>query len=166
MRIGISGGFRTWPCGIRWSDRWFFRQPPCRYECRHATHNLEAYFRPTRIIREAAARVAAKAGVPATWLNDAVESYLSPRGDYDPYLELEHLRVFVTRPEYLLAMKCAAMRLGAEFHDLDDVRYLLRYLNVTTVDEALAIVLRYFDEEHTQPKTRLALEELLVERSG
>ena len=53
------------------------------------------------------------------------------------------------------------MRLGEVFHDLDDVRYLLRYLNVTTLEEALAIVLRYVDEEHILSKTRLALEELL-----
>jgi hypothetical protein len=58
-------------------------------------------------------------------------------------------------------MKCAALRLGEEFHDLDDVQYLLRYLNITTAAEALAIVGRYFDESQLHPKTRLALEELL-----
>jgi len=74
---------------------------------------------------------------------------------------LPHLRVFVAHSEYLLAMKCAAMRLGAEFHDLDDVRYLLRWLNITELDEALRIVTRYFDDERLLSKTRLALEELL-----
>lgn len=53
----------------------------------------------------------------------------------------------MARPAYLLAMKCAAMRLGEEFHDLDDVRYLLRYLNITSVEEALEVVTRYFDAE-------------------
>jgi predicted nucleotidyltransferase len=130
-------------------------------DAREATRDVDAFFRPTKLIREAAVRVAARAGVPDSWLNDAVKGYLSPRGEYDPYLELGHLRVFVARPAYLLAMKCAAMRLGEEFHDLDDVRYLLRYLNVSTLEEALVIVLRYFDEEHILPKTRLALEELL-----
>ena len=130
-------------------------------DAREATRDVDAFFRPTKLIREAAARVAATAGVPDTWLNDAVKAYLSPRGEYDSYLELEHLRVFVAQPAYLLAMKCVAMRLGEEFRDLDDVRYLLRYLDVTTAEEALAIVLRYFDEEHIPPKTRFALEELL-----
>ena len=60
-------------------------------------------------------------------------------------------------------MKCAAMRLGEEFHDLDDVRYLLRYLNVTRASEALRIVTQYFDESQLPRKTRLALEELLPE---
>jgi hypothetical protein len=55
------------------------------------------------------------------------------------------------------------MRLGAEFHDLDDVRYLLRYLNISRVEEALAIVSRYFDDDVLLPKTRLVLVELLPE---
>jgi hypothetical protein len=128
---------------------------------RDATRDVDALLRPTRVIREAAARVAAKADVPANWLNDAVKGFLSPRGDFVPFLELGHLRVFTADPTYLLAMKCAAMRLGEGFQDLDDVRFLLRYLNLTSVSEALAIVTKYFDENTLSPKTRLALEELL-----
>jgi hypothetical protein len=63
--------------------------------------------------------------------------------------------------EYLLALKCAAMRLGEEFRDLDDVRYLLRYLNITSSSEALEVVARYVNEDAIPVKTRLALEELL-----
>lgn len=130
-------------------------------EAREATRDVDAVFQPTRVIREAAARVAARAGVPETWLNDSVKGFLSPRGDFVPYLELGHLRVFTAEPHYLLAMKCAAMRLGEEFHDLEDVRYLLRHLGITTAEQALAVVTRYFDAERLAPKTRLALEELL-----
>ena len=90
-----------------------------------------------------------------------MKGYLSPRGEYDSYVELAHLRVFVAQPAYLLAMKCVAMRLGEEFSDLDDVRFLLRYLNVSTAEEAVTIVLRYFDQEHNPPKARVALAELL-----
>ncbi len=130
-------------------------------DARGSTRDVDGFFRPTRLVREAAYRVAARAGVPDAWLNDAVKGFLSPRGSFDPYLELPHLKVFVAQPEYLFAMKCAALRLGEEFHDLDDVRFLLRYLDISTADEALAIVTRYFDERQLQPKTRLALEELL-----
>jgi hypothetical protein len=131
-------------------------------DARAATRDVDAFFRPARLLREAASRVAARAGVPDTWLNDAVKGYLSRHGEYDAYLELEHLSVFVAEPHYLLAMKCIAMRLGEEFHDLQDIRYLLRHLNVSTPSEALAIVVRYFDEEQVPPKTRLALEGLLT----
>ena len=128
---------------------------------RYATRDIDALFKPTKVIREAAARVALEANVSRDWLNDAVKGYLSPRGEFDPFLELPHLRVFVARPAYLLAMKCAAMRIGEEFHDLDDVLYLLRYLNISTVSEAIAVVTQYFDESQLPPKTHLALEEIL-----
>jgi hypothetical protein len=131
------------------------------FDARPATRDVDALFRPTREIREAAARVADRAGVPRGWLNDAVKRFLDERCDFDPFLELPNLRVFIARPEYLLAMKCASMRLAEEFRDIDDVRYLLRYLNITTVGQALEIVTRYIDEDRLMPKTHLALEELL-----
>ena len=81
--------------------------------------DVDALFKPTKIIRQAAARVAAEADAPEDWLDDAVKGYLSTRGDFDPFLELPHLRVFVPRPPYLLAMKCAAVPLGEEFHDVE-----------------------------------------------
>lgn len=130
-------------------------------DARGATRDVDAVFKPAKLVREAGARVAAMADVPENWLNDAVKGYLSQRGDFDPFLELSNLRVFVANPSYLLAMKCMAMRLSEEFHDLDDVRYLLRYLNITSAEEALTVVTKYFDEAQIPIKTRLALEELL-----
>lgn len=130
------------------------------FGARDSTRDVDAAFQPSIVVRQAAARVAAQAGVPEGWLNDAVKGWLSPRGEYDEFLDLPNLKVFVARPEYLLAMKCAAMRLGEEFHDLDDVRYLIRNLNLTSVEETQAIVLKYFDAANIPLKTRLALEEL------
>ncbi len=130
---------------------------------RAATRDVDGWFQPVARVREAAARAALRAGVPDSWLNDAVKGLLGTRGDFAPYLERTHLQVFVAQPEYLLAMKCVAMRLGEEFHDLDDVRFLLRTLNLTRADEALAIVMRYFGDGQVPIKTRLALEELLPE---
>lgn len=131
------------------------------FDARSATRDVDALVKPAAVVRAAAARVAAKAGVPDHWLNDAVKGWLSPKGEFSTWLELPGLKVYVARPEYLLALKCAAMRLGAEFHDLDDVRYLLRYLNIETAEAALSVVTRYFDETQLPAKTRLALEELL-----
>lgn len=128
---------------------------------RAATRDVDAWFRPSAPVREAAARVAMHAGVPEHWLNDAVKGWLSTRGEFDRYLEHSNLQVFVAQPTYLFALKCMAMRLGEEFHDLDDVRYLLRHLDIRTADGALAIVKQYFDEDQVPLKTRLALEELL-----
>lgn len=128
---------------------------------RPATRDVDAYFEPTQVIREAAARVGASFDVPEGWLNDAVKGFLSPRGDYTPFLELPNLRVMMAAPEYLLAMKCLAFRFGAEFHDESDVRYLLRYLNIDRYETALAVITRYYPYERFPQKAFYALEEIL-----
>jgi hypothetical protein len=53
------------------------------------------------------------------------------------------------------------MRIGAEFHDEDDVRYLIRHLDVRTYDEAVAIIGRYYPLDRFPQKTLYALAELL-----
>jgi hypothetical protein len=131
------------------------------YAARPSTQDVDAVFRPAAKLREAATRVAALAGLSPDWLNDGVKDFLSSQGDFAPFLELDHLRVMVARPEYLLAMKCLAMRIGAEFHDEDDVRYLLRHLNVPTYDKAIAIIGKYYPLDRFPQKTLYALAELL-----
>ena len=86
---------------------------------------------------------------------------MSEQGDFAPFLELEHLRVMVAEPQYLLAMKCLAFRIGAEFHDEDDVRYLLRHLDLRTYDNAVGVITRYYPLEKFPQKTLYALAELL-----
>ena len=131
------------------------------FSARASTKDLDAYFKPTKTIRDAANRIANIENYPNDWLNDAVKGYLSPQGDYDPYLNLSHLKVFVARPEYLLAMKCLAMRLGEEFHDEGDIRFLLRYLNISKYQAAIELVAKYYPLEKIPQKTLCALEEML-----
>jgi hypothetical protein len=135
------------------------------YNARPSTADVDAYFRPTEAVRKAAARVAAKSGINADWLNDGVKGFLSQQADFAPFLELSNLRIMVARPEYLLAMKCLAMRIGAEFHDESDARFLLRLLNITTYDQAVAIIAKYYPLDRFPQKTLYALAELLPNAS-
>ena len=123
-----------------------------------ATKDVDTFFRPASEVREAARRV----NSGADWLNDAVKGYLSERGEFHPCLELPNLRVLTAAPEYLLAMKCMAMRIGSEFHDIDDVRFLLRYLNLTEPDAALDIINRYYPVERIPQKTIYALGDMFA----
>ena len=132
------------------------------YDARAATKDVDAYFRPAQEIREAARRVALGRGAPEDWLNDAAKGYLSERGAFAPYLELGHLTIAVATAEYLLAMKCLAMRLGPEFHDEADVRYLLRYLNLTSYRAAVGTLVRFYPLERYPQKALYALEEILT----
>jgi hypothetical protein len=131
------------------------------YAVRPSTQDVDAFFKPAREVRAAAARVAIRAGLEADWLNDAVKGFLSERGDFRAWLELSHLRVLVAQPQYLLAMKCLAFRLGAEFHDEDDIRYLLRHLGIASYERALEVLTRYYPLERFPQKTLYALGELL-----
>jgi len=131
------------------------------YAARASTQDVDALFRPALEVRQAAARVAIQAKLPAEWLNDSVKGYLSERGDFAPFLELPNLKILVAQPEYLLAMKCLAFRIGAEFHDEDDVRYLLRLLDIRSHEQAIQVIARYYPLERFPQKTLYALAELL-----
>ena len=131
------------------------------YGARDSTKDLDGYFEPTRTIREAAARVAARAGVDEHWLNDGAKGYFSESGSFSPFLELSNLEVLCADAKYLLAMKCLAMRIGEEFQDLDDIRYLLRHLGVRSYEHALEIIGQYYPADRFPPKTLYALEEIL-----
>ena len=85
------------------------------FNARPSTKDIDAYFAPKEKIREAAKCVSGKEGVDEDWLNDAVKGFLSKEGDYNEYLALSHLNIFIAKPEYLLAMKSLAMRLGPGF---------------------------------------------------
>jgi hypothetical protein len=131
------------------------------FNARPSTRDIDAHFEPSAKIRRAASRVAKEARISDKWLNDAVKAYLSPRGDYAPFLALSHLQVMTAQPEYLLAMKCLAMRIGEDFHDLEDVRFLLRYLNIESYGPAIETISRFYPVERFPQKTLYALEELL-----
>ena len=131
------------------------------FNARDATKDVDAQFAPTELIRKLAEEIATEKQLDKNWLNDAVKGYLSPKANFQNFLELSHLNVFVPTPDYLLAMKCLAMRLGPEFHDETDVRYLLRYLNITDYQTALNTIQQYYPSNLIPEKTHYALEEIL-----
>ncbi len=135
------------------------------YEARPSTQDVDALFRPAEGVRKAAARVAVRANVRSDWLNDGVKGFLSAQGEFAPFLELDHLRVMMAQPGYLLAMKCLAFRIGAEFHDEQDIRYLLRLLDLRAYGQALEVITKYYPLERFPQKTLYALAELLPTQS-
>ena len=131
------------------------------YESRDSTVDIDAVFHPSSEIRAIAGKIGRKEKIGEKWLNDGVKGFLSEAGDYKPYLNLENLKAFTATPFYLLAMKCLAMRIGAEFHDVEDVRFLIRYLNLETYEEVLEQIGKYYPLERFPAKTKYALKELL-----
>jgi len=131
------------------------------YQARESTRDVDALFKPSKQLRTAAAKVALESALPENWLNDAVKGFFSEQGTFSLYLELSHLTVYAADPAYLLAMKCLSARIGEEFHDIDDIRYLLRYLNLASATEARAVIERYYPLKKFPQKTLYLLDDLL-----
>lgn len=130
------------------------------FHAREATKDIDALFVPAAELRQAAQRIAERENLP-DWLNDAVKGFFSAAGRFEVFQEMSHLRVFSPHPEYLLAMKCLAMRLGEEFQDRDDIIVLLRVLGIRTLPEAQDALSRYYPLAKYPVRARYVLEELL-----
>jgi hypothetical protein len=132
------------------------------FHAREATKDIDALLVPAAALRRAAQVVGEREGLPAGWLNDAVKGFFSQAGRFEIYAQLSHLRIFVPHPEYLLAMKCLAMRLGEEFSDRSDIAVLLKALNLTRMADAEEVLARYYPLDRYPAKARYVLEELLA----
>jgi Nucleotidyltransferase of unknown function (DUF6036) len=134
------------------------------YDARPATRDVDGIWHPSTEVRLAAARVAARHDdIDTDWLNDAVKGFL-PAQDPRPTIVVydgECLTVSVPSPEYLLATKLLASRVG---RDEDDILLLYQLCGLTTVDQGLDLVERYYPGRPIEAKVRFYLEELLTNR--
>jgi len=131
------------------------------FRARDATRDVDAAFEPSSVVLDAALAIAARRNLPDAWLNNAVKSYLSDRGTFDTFLDLDHLRVFVADARYMLAMKTLAFRTGEGYRDEEDVRYLLRHLDITRWADAEAILAAYYPLAGYPPYALDAVRELI-----
>ena len=116
------------------------------FDARDSTKDVDTTsFRPSLAVLDAAQRVATREDVRDSWLNNAVAGYTSDHGTFAPFLNLSHLKVCCADAKYMLAMKCLAFRLGHGYQDLADIRYLLRNLAVSDLDEVQEILQQYYD---------------------
>lgn len=133
------------------------------YDARPATKDVDAIFRPTTEIRDAAAKIAGRHGLNADWLNDAVKGYWVEH-ESKILFSFSNLEVFVPEPDYLLAMKAIAAR--GESYDAHDVRLLIKELGMTSPAQVLAIVEKYYPKNRIAPKTQYFIEELFEDDHG
>ncbi len=127
------------------------------YDARPDTKDVDAVFRPSTQIREAAARVAKANSLRPDWLNDAVKGFLVPHKQRILF-DFSNLKIFAPEPDYLLAMKAISAR--PDTTDAADVRLLIDLLQMKTVDQVLDIVEKYYPREQIKPATQFFIEEL------
>jgi hypothetical protein len=126
------------------------------------TAQVTAMFRPAETVRLAASAVAQGEGVSEGWLHRSVRAALSDGADPTRYVELPNVRAFVALPEYVLAIKSAAMCLGDAFREAEDLRFILRAMNLASAAEALSIVSRYFTDRQLASDTESRLQALIT----
>ncbi len=140
------------------------------FAARVATKDVDALFLPAPLIRDLARRVGTSMHLPEDWLNDGVKGFLSSRHDITAgnLPQFPNLRLTMPVPEYLLAMKCMAARLGGaegEASDVPDIRFLIRHLALNSAPEVLEIVGRYYPSGRIPVKTQYLVEGLFEEGS-
>lgn len=127
------------------------------YDARRSTRDIDAVFQPHGVVLDEARAVADELGLPHWWLNEQASAYVAPGGDAAAPRVFDHpgLRVSAASPEHLLAMKV----LAARRRDADDIRFLIERLNLTTVEEVLALCAEVFPDEEVPARARLVLED-------
>jgi hypothetical protein len=138
------------------------------FNARLATKDVDALFQPAQRIRDLAREIAAEQQLPMDWLNDGVKGFVSARhetttGNLPQY---PNLRVTMPVPEYLLAMKCMAARIGGtagEPTDVADIIFLTRHLKLQTAKAVLDLVGDYYPANRIPVKTQYLVEGLFDE---
>lgn len=138
------------------------------FTARLSTKDVDAIFHPTQIIRDLARQIGEEQHLPANWLNDGVKGYVSARHETTAgsLPQFPHLRLTMPVPEYLLAMKCMAARLGGttgEQSDVPDIIFLIRYLGLKSATEVLDLVAQYYPANRIPVKTQYLVEGLFEE---
>jgi len=102
------------------------------------------------LLTQAARDVAARRGWHRSWFSEAVANYVGAPGgtllhaSY-PSETRQGLRVYVAKPDYLLAMKLRAMRVGSR--DESDAAMLALHCGIATREALLALLSAYFPNE-------------------
>jgi hypothetical protein len=138
------------------------------FAARVSTKDVDALFQPTQLIRDLAGRIGEEQHLPEHWLNDGVKGYVSSRHEVlaGNLPQFQNLRLTMPVPEYLLAMKCMAARLGGttgEPSDVEDIRFLIRHLGLKSAAEALDLVGQYYPANLIPVKTQYLVEGLFQE---
>ncbi len=138
------------------------------FAARPSTKDVDAIFQPTQVVREAARVVGEANNLPAHWLNDAAKAFVSVRHETTPagLPQFPNLRLTMPTPEYLLAMKCMASRIGAvegEADDVSDIVFLIRRLHLTSAPAVMDIVAAYYPKDKVPVKAQYLVEGLFAE---
>lgn len=132
------------------------------YDARPSTKDIDAIFKPKSELYNISKEVASEFNIPENWLNDGVKGFIH-KGEFKPYKKLSNLIINVASAEFMFALKCFASRYGPESEDINDIKFLARFLDIKNSNEAINVIIRFIPEKLILPKTRYFLMEILGE---
>ena len=57
-------------------------------------------------------------------------------------------------------MKCMSLRIGAESSDIDDIKTIIKHLNINSSEKVFKIIEKYYPKNKILPKTYYFIKEL------
>jgi hypothetical protein len=138
------------------------------FAARPSTKDVDAIFQPIQTIRQIAKAIGEQTGLAENWLNDAAKGFVSSRHETitGTLPQFSNLRLTMPTPEYLLAMKCMASRIGAVEADPDDVKdivFLIRHLKLKDANSVMDLVAAYYPPNRIPVKSQYLVEGLFAE---
>jgi len=130
------------------------------YKSREVTRDIDAIFEPKSVMNKMIEVTASELNLPEDWLNDSVKGFLSDKAEFSEYVKLSNLTINAASPEYMLAMKCLSAR-ADNVNETQDIKYLIKYLNIKSYDEVEEIILKYYPADRFLVKTKYLLMEVL-----
>ena len=138
------------------------------FAARPSTKDVDAIFQPIQAIRQVARDIGREKGFPENWLNDAAKGFVSERHEIvaGNLPQFQNLRLTMPVPEYLLAMKCMASRIGAVetgADDVEDIVFLIRRLGLANAHQVMELVAMYYPPGRIPIKSQYLVEGLFAE---
>ncbi len=136
------------------------------YNARESTKDIDAVIRPREPALRLVQEVAREMDLPENWLNDQVRTFLAPTERHRRLpLDLPGLHLTAPTAGYLLSMKALACRTALPGYtgDLDDLRFLIRKMNIRSVDEIQGWIDQYYPDDVLPPAQRETLNLLIEE---
>lgn len=138
------------------------------FERRAITRDVDAIFHPRDAIAPLIAQVARERGLPKEWLNDDVRQFLAPKEAMrDLPLDLPGIKITSPPASYLLAMKALAGRRALPGYEGDeaDLRFLIRKMAITEIDEVQMHIDRYYPDDVPSDSARAMIAQIIKEES-
>jgi len=140
-----------------------------RYRAREQTNDLDVVFQEDKIgfLKDMVKQVGISNNIEPDWMNDKGIGSVTKEilEDSTVFIELPGLTLLTPSLEALLAMKICSMRIGEDFPDIDDIRFLLLKTGIASSDKVFEITEKYRSDyiSYLTPKHEYIIKALLEE---